>query len=83
MSDPDTLLKLRQIIAKLLHVTIEGVEPDEDLFTLGFDSLLAIRLHFEIEREYGVRLTLSDVFEVPTARQLERAVRSHLTKVHD
>jgi len=81
MTDPDSLPNLRQKIADLLAVNIEDVESDQDLFALGFDSLRAVQLLCEIEREYGVRLNVRDVFERPTARQLERAVRRHLPKV--
>lgn len=78
MTDTDSLPNLRQKIADVLAVNIEDVESDQDLFTLGFDSLRAVQLLWEIESTYGVRLNLRDVFERPTARQLELAVRRHL-----
>jgi acyl carrier protein len=81
MTDPDSLPNLRQKIADLLAVNIEDVESDQDLFALGFHSLLAVQLIYEIECEHGVRLNVRDVFERPTVRQLERAVQRHLTEV--
>ena len=83
MSNSDILLSLRQMIAELLAVNIENVDPDRDLFILGLDSLVAIRLLHKIEVSMGVRLIIADVFDMPTAKQLEQAIQHHLAKVHD
>ena len=53
---------------------IESVGRDDDFFELGGQSLIAIRLMTRMQREFGVRLQLSDIFELQTLGALASAI---------
>jgi oxalate---CoA ligase len=46
------------------------VEPDDDYFALGGDSLQAIEIFTEIQKVFGPRLPLSALYNAPTPAQL-------------
>lgn len=57
---------------------IEDVTADEDFFEMGGTSLLGTALLARIERRFGPRLRLADLYEAPTARGLAaRFVQHH------
>ena len=62
--------KLRNIWQQLL--AIEAIEIDQNYFDLGGDSILAVQLFAEIEREFGVKLPVATLFDAPTIAQLAR-----------
>ena len=65
---PTLLPRLTALCAHLL-----GCPPpaaDDDLFAIGADSLLAVRLSAEVEAEWGVRLPLDRLLEQRTLRRL-------------
>lgn len=51
-----------------------SVAPDDDFFHLGADSLSAAALMVEIEREHGVRMSISVLIEASTPRTLASAI---------
>ncbi len=53
-----------------------GVGIDDSFFDLGGHSLLGVRLVFLIERAFGKRLSLGDVFHAPTVEALAQRLRS-------
>ncbi|MEV0880333.1 CocE/NonD family hydrolase [Micromonospora echinofusca] len=69
----EVLEQLGQIWAALLKV--DGVDPGDDFFDLGGDSLFAIRLISRIRKAYQVRLSLQDVFAAPTLGEQVDLVR--------
>jgi acyl carrier protein len=60
-------------LKQLLHTT--SVKSDDNLFALGAQSLTAMRLIGRIEAEYGVRLSLRDVFQNPSVELLTERIR--------
>jgi acyl carrier protein len=54
----------------------EGVQPDDDFFQLGGDSLLAADLMAGVERVFGVTLPVSVLLEAPTPQSLAEAIES-------
>ncbi|WP_241826850.1 non-ribosomal peptide synthetase [Streptomyces graminilatus] len=48
---------------------VDRIEPDDDFFALGGDSLLAIRIIADAE-EAGIDISLADLFATPTVRAL-------------
>lgn len=75
-SATETEALLLAIWRELLPDTGFGVS--DDLFSLGAGSLLLIRLITRIDSDMHVRLTVRDIFEHPTIRQLARLVDRRL-----
>src|SRR5262249_9414605 len=44
----------------------ETIGSDDDFFDLGGDSLMAVGLFLEIEREFGVKLPITAIYDAPT-----------------
>nr|VFJ78176.1 MAG: amino acid adenylation domain-containing protein [Candidatus Kentron sp. FW] len=65
--------RLVRIWEKLFAISPMGVR--DNFFTIGGDSLLAIRLLAGIEREFGVRLPLHLLFQEGTVEQLAGILR--------
>jgi amino acid adenylation domain-containing protein len=61
----------RQLLAIWSDVLdVPALRPDDDFFDVGGHSLLAVDLFARVERELGLRLPLSTIFEAPTVREL-------------
>ncbi|CAL9649584.1 MULTISPECIES: phosphopantetheine-binding protein [unclassified Streptomyces] len=60
--------RLRQVWARLLRH--EEIGPDAEFFESGGSSLLASRLLVRVRREFGVQLTLEEVYAHRTLRQM-------------
>jgi acyl carrier protein len=56
--------KYCKIVAKLLDVP--EVKPDDDLFSIGIDSLTALRLFAYLNEDLGIALPMSALFELST-----------------
>lgn len=67
-STDDVHSRLLSIWVELLGV--DGAGIDDDFFALGGHSLLATRVLSRIEETLGARLTLRELFDAPTVRQL-------------
>ena len=65
--------QLSIIWKSLLGVQFVGI--DDDFFELGGHSLLASRLLAQIEKEFGVRLPLTTIFQAPTINKLACQIR--------
>ena len=70
----ETEARLTAIWERLLGSGPVGV--DEDFFALGGDSLLALQLLLEVEREFGTRFSDSVLYEASTVAGLARVLRS-------
>ncbi|WP_176611717.1 non-ribosomal peptide synthetase [Actinomadura sp. WMMB 499] len=66
--DHPLLGRLAELCADLLE--IPAIDPDDDFFALGGNSLLALRLVNRIRVELGTDLPMGRVFEAPTVRRL-------------
>lgn len=64
--------RIGAIWADLLGVDDIGL--DDDFFALGGHSLMATRIIARIEEQFGARLSLRDLFEGPSIRQLAAKV---------
>ena len=53
-----------------LFFDFEPIGVDDNFFELGGDSLKAMVLLKRVEKEFGVRIVLSDLFENPSVRQI-------------
>ena len=59
-------------IVKIFQHVLEndGANDSSNFFDLGGDSLLATRVLSAIDREYGVELSLGDLYDAPTPNAL-------------
>lgn len=65
----------QQIIASFIDVFgYESIDPNEDFFELGGDSLKAASLSGVIQSRLGVQLTVQDIFAAKTPDKLSRLV---------
>ncbi|GAB3159275.1 hypothetical protein GCM10027290_63980 [Micromonospora sonneratiae] len=61
--------------AARLGVTASDIAPDESFFGLGADSLLLLTMSREVEREFGVRIPVRELFgDLGTPRRLAEAI---------
>lgn len=60
----DTERRLAALWSRILELPVE--DADDDFFTLGGHSVLAVRLMSAAEKEFGVRLPLTELFTSPT-----------------
>lgn len=70
---PDVQSELADIWKDLLGV--QHVAVGDDFFDLGGHSLLAARLAFQIERQFGQRVTLASLFEAATLSRMAALIR--------
>lgn len=69
--------RLQDHISSILHKQPWQVSPDQDLFQLGMDSVLAMALIARLYKD-GLKLTVRDIFEQPQLRNLALVVRETL-----
>ncbi|MBD0257059.1 MAG: amino acid adenylation domain-containing protein, partial [Cytophagales bacterium] len=67
-------LRLHAIWRKVLGV--ERIRVNDDFFTVGGNSISAIRVIAAIYKEMGTKIPLSAIFEAPTIRLLARKVEA-------
>ena len=70
--EDDFELRLAKIWREVLNV--RACEADDNFFDLGGNSLLAIALFAEIEKEFEVSLPMASILQSPTVRQLAAAI---------
>lgn len=68
----ETAQRLTVIWQQLLG--IEPIALDQNYFDLGGDSILAVQLFAQIEREFKVKLPVATLFEAPTIAELAQLV---------
>jgi len=56
------------------------VSPDADFFDLGGDSLLALNVLLEIERETGLSLPVTTIYDAPTIAELAALIDSPVSQ---
>lgn len=65
---------LRQLDALVREIVGHPVDPDENYFTAGLDSLAVTKLHTLLTRRLGVTLPVMALFRRPTLRATATAV---------
>jgi acyl carrier protein len=70
----ETETTLAEIWKKVLR--IERVGRNDNFFELGGHSLLAIQVVLRIQQEFGIRIGLQEVFELPRFSSLAAQVRA-------
>lgn len=72
MSTDEIAARLARLVADVLERPT--VAPDQDVFALGADSLQAIELLARVQDEWGVEVSLEELFAAPTAAALAAVV---------
>ncbi len=54
---------------------VPGVNPGDDLFALGADSLRAASIIARLRRDFGIGVTLAQIFDTPVVSELAEVVR--------
>ncbi|MEH1015031.1 MupA/Atu3671 family FMN-dependent luciferase-like monooxygenase [Micromonospora sp. CPCC 206060] len=73
--DGPVLTRVCELTAERLGLLASSVDPDRSFFDLGADSLLLITMSRQIDREFGVRVPVRDLFgAVDTPRRLADVV---------
>ena len=70
----------KKMIDSFEKVLDQAVAFNDDFFELGGHSLIAARLLNEVEKNFGVRLKISDVFKERTPKKIYERVKSIETK---
>ncbi|BCJ96174.1 hypothetical protein acsn021_37430 [Anaerocolumna cellulosilytica] len=77
--------KLIEIWSEVLEIDLDKIGANSDFFHIGGHSLLATRLILRIHKEMNQEVTLSDIFNKPTIRELgmflEQQVKSSFVKI--
>jgi amino acid adenylation domain-containing protein len=68
----DTEKRLAAVWGRILDLAIE--DADDDFFAMGGHSVLAVRLMSAVEKEFGVRLPLAELFTSPTVATMAELV---------
>ncbi|NME98919.1 non-ribosomal peptide synthetase [Aneurinibacillus aneurinilyticus] len=71
----DVLTQVKSVFAEILD--IERIEDDDHLFTLGGNSLLAIRIAHKIEETTGLSVPLSTLFLSTSIAEFVEMLKSH------
>jgi len=76
----DRAKKMFDIWEKFLPVSINNLE--DSFFSLGGHSLSAVKILFQIKKEFGVEISIQELFTHPTIFSLLRVIDEKKTKKH-
>lgn len=68
--EPRTSLERVLVMVWAGSLGLKQVGIDDDFFEFGGDSLIATRMALEVRRIFGLQIRLSDLFKIPTVRQM-------------
>ena len=61
---------IRDIVSDLIGVAAEGIGMQDDLFGLGLNSILVVKLITRLKNEVDVDITVPTLFMYPTIAEL-------------
>jgi len=70
----ETEIKLESICKK--YLTINNIDINTSLFEIGGDSLFAIKIVSEIYSKFGVNISVKDIFEKPSIKELAEYIEN-------
>jgi amino acid adenylation domain-containing protein len=62
--------KIRDIVSEVIHVGSEHIGMQDDLFGLGLNSILVVKLITRLKNDLGVEISIPKLFMYPTIAEL-------------
>lgn len=73
---PQTATEIRLSEIWRNELGIKAIGCDDDFFELGCDSLTAVRVALNVQSDFGVQLSLREIFEAPNVSDLAELVEA-------
>lgn len=71
--------RVQEVIAKWLEVSVEEVVREASIFEdLGADSLDAVQIVLELEKEFGIEISDEDADKISTVGEAIDYIQAHL-----
>jgi len=71
--------RVQEVIAKWLEVSPEEVTPEASIFEdLGADSLDAVQIVLELEKEFGIEISDEDADKITTVGEAVEYIKAHV-----
>jgi len=70
----DVGLDLRKMLGDIFGTSVEEVKPESDLADMGVDSLMITEISGEIQKRFGVNLSINDLQEMTDVQSLIQKV---------
>ncbi|KAL4936283.1 hypothetical protein BDV06DRAFT_228045 [Aspergillus oleicola] len=74
----DILAGVRGLFCNLLGLEPEDIQPDSDLVELGIDSLLAMEVAREVEKEFSIKFELEELMDMTDVRSLVKCIGANM-----
>ena len=74
----DVVDELAELLAAELFVEAEDVDPDRSFVEMGLDSILAVEWIQAVNRRFGLSVSTTRIYELPTLRQFAALVASNV-----
>ena len=81
MERAETLARLTAIWSRALQ--LPSVDIDANFFDLGGDSLTAVGLFLEIEREFEIKFPITAIYDAPTIGELAELIQNEAVPSYD
>lgn len=59
----DVILKLKNLVNKIIGAELSKIDLDMNLFHFDMDSLMLVRFRHEVEKEFHVRISMSEFYD--------------------
>lgn len=70
--------ELKEMFSEMLDIP-KDIDIDDDFFTLGGNSLIAMRLLSQIREKYKVEISLTDLFTTSTIREMKELLEEKIS----
>ncbi|KAL4961062.1 uncharacterized protein BDV14DRAFT_204062 [Aspergillus stella-maris] len=77
-SGRNILAGVRGLFCNLLGLEPEDIQPDSDLVELGIDSLLAMEVAREVEKEFSIKFELEELMDMTDVRSLVNCIGANM-----
>jgi len=78
----NTEKRLAEIWSEVLGIEADKISIDRSFFALGGHSLKATKVISKVHREFNVRLIMTEVFKIPTLREMAACIQQTVKDNH-